>query len=75
MLCVEGTARKVAAADFQRGNSALAIVGFEDNLFLSKGVLAPSNAALVVRARQIIEAIGGQIASTRDAREILGLRK
>jgi len=50
-------------------------VGFEDNLFLSKGVLAPSNAALVVRARQIIEAIGGQIASTRDAREILGLRK
>ncbi|HTD04864.1 3-keto-5-aminohexanoate cleavage protein [Undibacterium sp.] len=50
-------------------------VGFEDNLFLSKGVLAPSNAALVVRARQIIEAIGGQIASAHDAREILGLQK
>jgi len=50
-------------------------VGFEDNLFLSKGVLAPSNAALVVRARQIIEAIGGQIASALEAREILGLQK
>jgi len=48
-------------------------VGFEDNLYLSKGVLAPSNAALVTRARAIIESIGGEIATTSDAREILGL--
>ncbi|MFC3106665.1 3-keto-5-aminohexanoate cleavage protein [Undibacterium arcticum] len=48
-------------------------VGFEDNLFLSKGVLAPSNAALVQRARAIIESIGGEIASPAEARKILGL--
>ena len=49
-------------------------VGFEDNLFLSKGVLAPNNAALVQRARQIIESIGGAVASAADARALLGLR-
>ena len=48
-------------------------VGFEDNLFISKGVLAPSNAALVQRAREIIESIGGEIASPAEARKILGL--
>ena len=49
-------------------------VGFEDNLFLSKGVLAPNNAALVLRARQIIESIGGAVASAAEARALLGLR-
>lgn len=48
-------------------------VGFEDNLYISKGVLAPSNAALVQRARQIVESIGGEIASAAEARQILGL--
>ncbi|OWW21182.1 3-keto-5-aminohexanoate cleavage protein [Noviherbaspirillum denitrificans] len=48
-------------------------VGFEDNLYLEKGVLAPSNAALVQRAREIVESIGGQIASAQEARAILGL--
>jgi uncharacterized protein (DUF849 family) len=48
-------------------------VGFEDNLYISKGVLAPSNAALVEQARQIIELMGGAIASTAEARQILGL--
>lgn len=48
-------------------------VGFEDNLYLSKGVLASSNAALVAKARQIVEALGGEIASAQHARDILGL--
>lgn len=48
-------------------------VGLEDNIFLDKGVLAPSNAALVKRAREIIERLGGKMASSSDARAMLGL--
>ena len=49
-------------------------VGLEDNLYLSKGVLAPSNAALVERAVTIVELLGGEVASPAEARAILGLR-
>jgi uncharacterized protein (DUF849 family) len=48
-------------------------VGLEDNLYLEKGKLAPSNAALVEKAAHIIEVLGDQIASPAEAREILGL--
>jgi uncharacterized protein (DUF849 family) len=49
-------------------------VGLEDNLYLSKGVLAPSNAALVERAVQLIELLGRTPATPAEARTILGLR-
>jgi uncharacterized protein (DUF849 family) len=48
-------------------------VGLEDNLYLSKGVLAPSNAALVERAAQIVTLLGRSVASPAEAREILRL--
>jgi uncharacterized protein (DUF849 family) len=48
-------------------------VGLEDNIFMDKGVLAPSNAALVQRAREIVERLGGTIATSEDARRMLGL--
>jgi 3-dehydrocarnitine:acetyl-CoA trimethylamine transferase len=48
-------------------------VGLEDAIYLDKGALAPSNAAMVAKARGIIEALGGQIATVRQAREILSL--
>ena len=48
-------------------------VGLEDNLYLEKGKLAPSNAALVEKAAQIIEVLGDNVASPAEAREILGL--
>jgi uncharacterized protein (DUF849 family) len=48
-------------------------VGLEDNLYLSKGQLAPSNAALVERAATIIELLDGSVATPAEAREILGL--
>jgi uncharacterized protein (DUF849 family) len=48
-------------------------VGLEDNIFLDKGQLAPSNAALVQRAREIIEGLGGTIATATDTRRKLGL--
>ena len=48
-------------------------VGLEDNLYLSKGVLAPSNAALVERAAQLVELLGRSVATPAEARKILGL--
>jgi uncharacterized protein (DUF849 family) len=49
-------------------------VGLEDNLYLDKGVLAPSNAKLVERAVQIVQLLGRRVASPAEARAILGLR-
>jgi uncharacterized protein (DUF849 family) len=48
-------------------------VGLEDNIYLERGKLAPSNAALVEKAGKIIEILGDHVATTADAREILGL--
>jgi 3-dehydrocarnitine:acetyl-CoA trimethylamine transferase len=48
-------------------------VGLEDGVYLSKGSLAPSNAALVQKARRIIEDLGGEVASAQEAREMLRL--
>jgi uncharacterized protein (DUF849 family) len=48
-------------------------VGLEDNLYLERGVFAPSNAALVERAVAVIRAIGGEVATPNEARTILGL--
>lgn len=49
-------------------------VGLEDNLYLSRGVLA-SNGQLVEKARTIIEAMGARILTPAEAREKLNLRK
>jgi uncharacterized protein (DUF849 family) len=48
-------------------------VGLEDNLYLARGQLAPSNAALVERAVNIVESLGESVASPAEAREILSL--
>ncbi|MDH3660034.1 MAG: 3-keto-5-aminohexanoate cleavage protein [Alphaproteobacteria bacterium] len=49
-------------------------VGLEDNLYIRKGELAPSNAALVERAVQILDLLGASPATPSEAREILGLK-
>jgi uncharacterized protein (DUF849 family) len=48
-------------------------VGMEDNIYLEKGVLAQSNADLVRKARRIVQDLGGELASPREARALLGL--
>ena len=48
-------------------------VGFEDNLYLARGELAPSNAALVEKGVGIMKSLGFDPASPKEAREILGL--
>jgi 3-keto-5-aminohexanoate cleavage enzyme len=50
-------------------------VGFEDNVYLSRSVLAKSNAELVAKIARIIKELGKEIASVDDAREILSLKK
>lgn len=49
-------------------------VGFEDNIFYSKGVLAKSNAELVARIRRIAEEVGRKVATPDEAREMLGVK-
>jgi 3-keto-5-aminohexanoate cleavage enzyme len=48
-------------------------VGFEDNVFLSKGVLAKSNGELVAKVVRMAKELGREIATPQEAREILGL--
>lgn len=48
-------------------------VGLEDNLYLAKDVIAPDNAALVLKAVEIIKSKGHRIASAAEARAQIGL--
>ncbi|MHA1475533.1 MAG: 3-keto-5-aminohexanoate cleavage protein [Promethearchaeota archaeon] len=48
-------------------------VGFEDNLYVKKGVLAKSNGVLVQKAVRIAKELGRPIATPNEAREILNL--
>jgi uncharacterized protein (DUF849 family) len=48
-------------------------VGMEDNLYLERGKLTPSNAALVAKAVKIIELLGSSVATPTEARQMLGL--
>jgi uncharacterized protein (DUF849 family) len=48
-------------------------VGLEDGIYLSRGVLASSNAAMVTKIRSITEALGANIATSAQARDLLGL--
>jgi uncharacterized protein (DUF849 family) len=49
-------------------------VGLEDNLYLSKGVLA-SNGDLVARAKQILESLNVRVMGAQEVRDQLGLVK
>ena len=48
-------------------------VGFEDNLYLEKGVLAKSNGEMVEKAVKLAKILGREVATPAEAREILGL--
>jgi len=49
-------------------------VGFEDNVYLSKGILAKSNGELVEKVVRISNELGRDIATPNEARKILGLK-
>lgn len=50
-------------------------VGYEDNVYLSKGVLAKSNAELVEKVARLAKELGRDIATPKEARQILGLKE
>ncbi|MGP6088394.1 3-keto-5-aminohexanoate cleavage protein [Antarctobacter jejuensis] len=49
-------------------------VGLEDSLMIARGQLARNNAEQVSKIRQIVEAMGREVASPDDARQMLGLK-
>lgn len=49
-------------------------VGFEDNVYLSKGVLAKSNGELVEKVVRLAKEFGREIATPEEARKILNLK-
>jgi 3-keto-5-aminohexanoate cleavage enzyme len=50
-------------------------VGFEDNIFFQKGLLATSNAQLVERVARLSRELGREVASPEVARKVLGLQE
>ncbi len=62
----------MAAAGIAMGGNVR--VGFEDNLYLSKGVLAQSNAELVEKVVRLAKELGREVATSDEARAILGLK-
>ena len=50
-------------------------VGFEDNIYLERGVKAKSNGELVEKVKAFAKLLGREVATPAEAREILGLKK
>lgn len=48
-------------------------VGLEDNIYIKKGVLAKSNGELVEKVVRLANELGREIATPKEAREILGI--
>ena len=72
------TATGIGRHEFPLAAHAIAMgghvrVGFEDNLYISRGVLAKSNGELVDKVVQMAKLIGREIATPAEARKILGL--
>ncbi len=62
----------MAAASMMNGGHAR--VGFEDNLYIKKGVPATTNAEMVKKVVQIAELMDREVATSKDARQILKLK-
>ncbi|MCL2739214.1 MAG: 3-keto-5-aminohexanoate cleavage protein [Bacteroidales bacterium] len=72
------TATGVGKSEFPMAAAAIAMgghvrVGFEDNVYLEKGVLAKSNGESVAKVVRLAKELGREIATPAEARKILGL--
>ncbi len=61
----------IAAATIAMGGHVR--VGFEDSVYIERGVLAESNGQMVEKVVKIAKLLGREIATPAEAREILGL--
>jgi uncharacterized protein (DUF849 family) len=64
---------QMAAASMTNGGHAR--VGFEDNLYIQKNVLAKTNAEMVRKVVEIANLMDREVATAKEARRILGLGK
>ncbi len=64
---------QMAAASMTHGGHAR--VGFEDNLYIQKNVLAKTNAEMVRKVVEIANLMDREVATAKEARQILGLGK
>jgi len=49
-------------------------IGLEDAVYISKGILAPSNSAMVEKAKRMAEDLGSKLATATEMRHKLGLK-
>ncbi|MBM7616263.1 3-keto-5-aminohexanoate cleavage enzyme [Alkaliphilus hydrothermalis] len=73
------TVSGIGRAQFPMAATAIAMgghvrVGFEDNVYIAKGIPAKSNGELVEKVVRIANELGRAIATPQEAREILGMR-
>ena len=66
--------QQMAMAAMAAGMGGHVRVGLEDNLYISRGQLAVSNAQQVEKIRSIVEALGRAVATPDEARVMLGLK-
>jgi uncharacterized protein (DUF849 family) len=48
--------------------------GLEDSLMIARGLLAKTNAEQITKIRRIVEGLGRKVATTSDARDMMGLK-
>ena len=73
--CAAGIGREqIKVNEWSIAAGGHARTGLEDNIRLDRNTLAPSNAALVKRTAEICAAHNRAVATTSQARELLGLR-
>ena len=65
---------ELPCATYAVRNGGFVRIGFEDNVFYEKGVLAKSNAQLVERVARIAGEASRTVATPAQAREILGIK-
>jgi 3-keto-5-aminohexanoate cleavage enzyme len=63
----------IVAASIALG-AVKARVGFEDSIYYAPGKKAKTNAVLVNKLAQLIEAMGYEVMSTAEAREMYGAK-
>ena len=73
--CAAGIGKdQITLNDWAVSSGGHARAGLEDNIRLDRDTLAPSNAALIKRITDLCEKYERPVATTTQAREMLGLR-
>ncbi len=72
VTCVGRHHKRMLALALLHGSPGIR-TGLEDAVYISRGVLAPSNAALVSAAVELTHAVGREVATQEQTRSLLGL--